>query len=190
MSSQQISRVAIVIRKIISFLAIVLGGLIDFVFGITFLSGKYKDKGSLIVLLVFIAIGTALIVYGIINNRKIKRFKNYVNIMSLDNQTSLNDIANSSSQSIDFVSKDLQDMINQKFFTTAYIDKQTNEFVLQKKYTSVRTDTINYNKVNDDTEKKEQPLEYKAVTCKSCGASNNIIVGTAAECEFCGSALK
>lgn len=180
MSTQQTtSRSAIVIHRIAGVLASVLGYILDFIFGLTLVFGKLKDTASIIVILIFITIGTLLIVYGIKTKRKIIRFKNYVSIVSLENQTSLENISSACSQSIDFVTKDLQRMINQKFFTNAYIDKNTNEIVLQKKHITA----------SDNIVKRAEKVESKAVTCKSCGASNNIIIGKIAECEFCGSAI-
>lgn len=182
MSMQQTSRSAIVVHRIMGILASVVGYFVDFIFGITLLFGKLKDAASIIVLLIFLVIGTLLIIYGIKTKRRIQRFKKYVSIMSLENETSLENIANSCSQSLDFVTKDLQTMINQKFFTNAYIDKNTNTIILERKNTAYTHDTV---KKADAV----KPNNSKAVTCKNCGASNNITIGTVAECEFCGSVI-
>jgi len=179
MSMQQTSRSAIVMHKISGILASVFGYTLDFIFGITLLFGNLKDAASTIILLVFLAMGTLLIVYGIKIKRKITRFKKYVSIISLENQTSLENIASICSQSMDFVTNDLQMMINKKFFTNAYIDKNTNEIVLQKKNSTTTKGVM----------KKDETVELKIFTCKNCGASNNITTGTSAECEFCGSAV-
>ncbi|MDR3597617.1 hypothetical protein [Clostridium sp.] len=182
MNIQQTSRSAIVVHRIMGVLASVVGYFVDFIFGITLLFGKLKNAASIILLLIFLVIGTLLIVYGIKTKKRIQRFKKYVSIMSLENETSLENIANSCSQSLDFVTKDLQIMINQKFFINAYIDKNTNAIILERKYATYTQDTV---KKADTVESNKS----KAVTCKNCGASNNITIGTVAECEFCGSAI-
>lgn len=182
MNMQQTSRSAIVVHRIMGVLASVVGYFIDFIFGITLLFGRLKGAASIIVLLIFLVVGTLLIAYGIKTKRRIQRFKKYVSIISLENEISLENIASSCSQSLDFVTKDLQTMINQKFFTNAYIDKNTNTIILERKNTAYTHDTVKeaYSVTSNNS---------KAVTCKNCGASNNIIIGTIAECEFCGSAI-
>jgi hypothetical protein len=181
MSIQQTSRPRIVAYRISGIIASILGYFIDFIFGLTLIFGNpLGGVGTIIVLLIFIAIGTWLIIYGIKTKRKIIRFKKYVNIISLENENSLENIANACSQSIDFVIKDLEVMIAQKFFTNAYIDRDTNEIVLERK---------NNSEVSNNIIAKTEAVESKVVTCKNCGASNNITIGTVAECEFCGSVL-
>ncbi|WP_459479704.1 hypothetical protein [Clostridium saccharoperbutylacetonicum] len=180
MSIQQTSRPRIVAYRIAGIIASILGYFIDFIFGITLIFAPTDGIGTIIALLIFIAIGTWLIIYGIKTKRKILRFKKYVSIISLENGTSLEIIANECSQSIDFVRKDLEVMITQKFFTNAYIDRNTNEIVLERK---------NNPEVLNNTMTETEAVESKVVTCKNCGASNNITIGTIAECEFCGSVL-
>lgn len=113
------------------------------------------------------------------NKKRIQRFNKYMSIISLENQTSLENISSFCSQSIDFVTNDLQTMINKKFFTNAYINKNTNKFVIKNKNIIVE----------NNTSKKAEKLEIRVVTCKNCGASNNITSTSTVECEFCGSAL-
>jgi uncharacterized paraquat-inducible protein A len=84
-------------------------------------------------------------------------------------------------QSLDFVMKDIQKMIDKKYFLNAYIDMRTNEIVLQRK--NVQAEFVPPSAVNT-------PVEMATVSCRSCGAVNSIQKGAAAECEFCGSPLK
>lgn len=179
MNTRQTSNLAIIKHKVIGFLASAFGYAVVFIFVLTLLFGKLKDVPSIIFVILFILIGALLIVHGIKTKRKIQRFSKYVSIISLENQTSLENIASSCSQSIDFVTNDLQTMINNNFFTNAYINKNTNEFTL-----------INTNiTVENNTPKKTENLEIRVVTCKNCGAPNNVTSASTVECEFCGSAL-
>lgn len=180
MSEQQTSRSAIVISRILGTLSSIIGYTIVIIFGIPLVLGAFKDAGSIIFVLICLAIAAVLIVNGIKIKKTIKRFKKYISIISVENQTSLENIASICSQSIDFVTNDLQKMINKKYFTNAYIDKSTNEFVLQKK------NHITENNVM----KKDDAVELMVVTCKSCGASNSVPKGMVTECEFCGTAIQ
>jgi len=179
MNKQQISNLTIIKHKIMGFLANVFGYALVFIFGLTLLFGKLKDAPSIISVIIFIILGTLLIVCGIKTKKRIQRFNKYISIISLENQTSLENIASSCSQSIDFVTNDLQAMINKKFFTNAYINKNTNEFIMKNKNIIVE----------NNNSKKAKKLEIRVITCKNCGASNNITSTSTVECEFCGSAL-
>jgi len=180
MNKQQISNLTIIEHKIMGFLANVFGYTLVFIFGLTLLFGKLKDAPSIISVIIFIILGTLLIICGIKTKKRIQRFNTYISIISLENQTSLENIASSCSQSIDFVTNDLQTMINKKFFINAYINKNTNDFVMKNK------NIIGEN----NTAKKAEKLETRTVTCKNCGASNNITSASAVECKFCGSKIE
>lgn len=179
MSMQQTSRSAITISRILGILSSIFGYSMAVLFGLPLVFGEFKDAGSIVVVLIFLAIAALLIAHGIKTKKLIKRFKKYISIISVENQTSLEYIANTCLYSIDFVINDLQKMINKKFFTSAYIDKNTKEIVLQKKNSEVAKDAV----------KKDETVEFIDVICKNCGASNSIPKGTIAECEFCGSVI-
>lgn len=181
MNAQQTSKASITISRISGIISSILGYAFAILFGLPLIMGafKFKRPGELILVLIFLALAALLITYGIRTKRRINRFKRYVGIISIENQPYLENIAGACSQSVDFVAKDLQKMIDKKFFINAYIDKNTNEIVLERKNTTTTNEAINNNKA----------VEFKAVTCKCCGASNKIPAGLVAECEFCGSAI-
>lgn len=182
MSMQQTSKSAVVISKSLGILSSILGYFLALIGGFPLILGTLKDSGSVILALIFVAIGTLLIIHGIKTKKRINRFKRYVNILSLENETSLERIASTSSQSVDFVTKDLELMIKRKFFINVYIDKNTNEIILGNRKSQASNDTMKKSEVTE-------PKELKAVTCKNCGASNNITIGEVSECEFCGSII-
>ena len=92
-----------------------------------------KICDSIPIYLVFIAFGVFLIIKGKLIKDRIKRFKNYIRIITVDYKTNINDIANSTGKTVDFVKKGIQVMIDKKFFLNAYIDKSTNQIVLNKR---------------------------------------------------------
>lgn len=189
MSIQHSSRSTIVFNIIKGKISSILGYGIVVMIGLALLGMSVDDVKDdvdatiVIFLLVFAAIAILLIIYGIKTKRRIKRFKQYIKIISLENQNSvaLEKISSSTSQSIDFVMQDLKKMIYKRFFVNAYIDKGSKEIVLKKRNSMA---TMNKNNTTSKT-----PVEIVAVTCKGCGATNNVQKGIASECEFCGSAL-
>jgi ABC-type spermidine/putrescine transport system permease subunit II len=118
----------------------------------------------------------ATCVYGVINGLRIKRrifrFKNYAAFLSLQNITSIDALAAASGKTAAFVKKDLERMIRKRFFVNAVIDHAANELVI---------------KGLDSFASGISPEQVKAATCKSCGASNRIIIGQVVKCPYCGS---
>lgn len=136
-----------------------------------------SDWTVLIVLMfIFIGVGLLLIIPGYKIKKRLKRFRTYVAIISSEHITSIDLIALKLNQSIDFVRNDLQKMIDKKYFTNAYIDKENNEIVIAG---------LNFNAT--DAEREITNLEV--VQCKSCGAMNTKQTGSAAQCQYCGSPI-
>jgi 26S proteasome regulatory complex component, contains PCI domain len=174
------SKAAIITSVVIGKISSIVGYAFAFIFGLPLIMGAFHEVGAAIVAIVFIAISVALILNGIKIKKRNRRFKKYVGLISVENQTSLENIASSTMQSLDFVTRDIQKMIDKKFFLNAYIDKETNEIVLQRRNTEGKFAPAAAN----------APVEMITVTCKGCGAVNSIPKGSVAECEFCGSPLK
>lgn len=180
MNSTQTSKPSIVISRILGIISSILGYFWALLFIVDIGGGAYKRLYDIIVAIIIFAIPAALLIkHGITAKGRIKRFKRYVGIISVENKTSLTDIASACSQSVDFVTKDLQIMINKKFFVNAYIDRDNNEIVLEGK---------NNSNINIDTN-SDETVESKTVTCKNCGASNKILADSVGECEYCGSPI-
>jgi hypothetical protein len=128
----------------------------------------------------------ALVLNGIKIKRRHRRFKKYIGLITVENQTSLENIASSTMQSLDFVTKDIQKMIDKRLFLNAHIDRKTNEIVLQRRNTMAEAELA----ASAHAEAVNKPVEMVTVTCRGCGAVNSVKKGTAAECEFCGSPLR
>lgn len=186
MNMEKTSQIAIITSRILGIVSSILGYAIAVVIGLPTIFGTLPNVSTVIFVIVFLAIAALLISHGIKTKRRIKRFKRYVNIISGKSQTSLENIASICSQSIDFVTNDIQKMINKKFFIDAYIDQNTNEIVFQNNDNTVAKEAV----IEDKPIKEDKLVKVKVITCKGCGASNSIPKGTTAQCEFCGSAIQ
>ncbi|WP_407309888.1 hypothetical protein [Desulfosporosinus sp. SB140] len=94
----------------------------------------------------------------------------------------IDEIASTTSQSIDFVKKDLQIMIARKLFENAYLDLSTNELIINLQ------NRVEPELLDDEFQDVDEDVE--TVTCSGCGASNSKQYGVASSCEYCGSPLK
>lgn len=179
MSTQNSSRSAIIASAILGKVSSVIGYAIAIVLGFPLVIGAFTGLSEIMFVLVFLAFAAWLIVVGIRIKRRIKRFKRYISIITVENQISIENIAAITLQSVDFVARDLQKMIDKKFFVNAHIDRRTNEIILQKRTGEAWVTPVVNNK----------PAEMITVSCSGCGAVNSIQKGTVGECEFCGSPL-
>ena len=184
MNTPYSSRSAIIINGILGKISSLIGYSIVFIFGLPLILGEYKEVSLIIVALIFIGFGVSLILVGIRIKRRIKRFKNYLNIILNENQTSLESIASMTSKSIDFVTSDLLIMIYKKFFINIYVDKNSRRVILK----GSESTTIN-SPIIKSTVTKNVPVNMITVTCRSCGAANNVPDNSIVECEFCGSPI-
>lgn len=174
------SKTAIIKSTIAGKAASIVGYSLTILILLAILGGACEDVETTIFILVFLAGSVALIVKGIQIKNRIRRFKKYVSIISLEGDTSLESMASKTSKSIDFITKDLQKMMDKKFFVNAFIDKETGEIILQNRTASA----------SSEAEVTYTSSKTTVVTCKNCGASNSIRNGASAECEFCGSPLR
>lgn len=128
----------------------------------------------------FLAISAVLIIFGRRIKKKIQRFKVYVSLISIEHMTSLDDLAHNTSKSVDFVRKDLQKMIDSRFFTNAYIDVKANRII-------IGNFVFKANYSNNVSQATDTAVEQ--VKCSGCGAMN-VKQGSNSCCEYCGTLLK
>ncbi len=137
------------------------------------------DIGILFAMFIlFFGIGFLFIIPGYKIKKRIKRFKTYVNIISSEGITSIDILAIKTSQSVDYVRRDLQKMIDKKYFPNAYIDRDNNEIVIGS--------------IDKESYKQKESLAFIdpiSVQCASCGATNKKENGTTSTCEYCGSPI-
>lgn len=169
-----------VLGKILRFIGYLL--LLLMFFAVLGLAGEPSaiDGGTVVVIIIVVAVGVLLILKGFKIKNSIKRFKGYVSLISSEHITSLENIAASTSQSVDFVRNDIQNMINKKFFTNAYIDKTANEVVINH---------VNNNVLQPQAQAAAENIIMETAICSGCGAKNSKPKGQSAICEYCGSRL-
>lgn len=136
---------------------------------------------AIIFCLIIIGISIILIIKGAKIKRLIGRFKTYVNLISIENITSIETIASRTSQSIDFVNADMKIMIDRKFFENSYLDTKTNEIIISKQNATTPQSSNNVQAIT---------TEIETVICSGCGALNSRQKGLTSSCEYCGSPLK
>lgn len=149
-----------------------------------------KDGGTIIVIvfLAIIFVGCVfLVISGAKANKRIKRFKRYVSIISKERMNTLDGLASATSQSVDFVTNDLQTMIDKKFFANAHIDLRTREIIIGSEAASAAASTAASEPVKVQTDAKP---ETEHVKCPGCGAANTKTKGIASTCEYCGTSIK
>jgi hypothetical protein len=96
-------------------------------------------------------------------------------LISAHHTTSLDNIAAATGQTVDFVRKDLQNMINRRFFAHAVIDPDTNQIIIGAQMAP---------------EQGAGPAQLEAFTCPGCGATGQKPRGAPGNCDYCGSAIK
>jgi glucan phosphoethanolaminetransferase (alkaline phosphatase superfamily) len=180
------SKVAVIANAVLGKIASIAG----YTFGIITLLGLIVSipelssddaLATIVVLLFMLAISLALILKGSQIKRTIKRFKQYVSLISIQQMTSLDKLAASTSQSVEFVKNDLQKMINKKFFANAVIDLAANEIIIGGKTASSVSVPV-----QEQTPPQEELATY---TCPGCGCLGTKPKGASGSCEFCGSSI-
>jgi len=112
------------------------------------------------------------ILKGIKIKRTIKRYKTYVSFISTQDIASVDRIATLTEQPVGFVRNDLQNMINNKYFSDAVIDLASDEIVIRSRSADI---TENFG--------------YDTFKCPACGGSSKIKKGEPRICGYCGSAV-
>lgn len=128
--------------------------------------------GVLIFCIVFIAFGVWLILLGSKRKKEIKRFRQYISIISNQNPTPIYLIVNTLQKSEGFILQDLHHMINKGYFVGAILDMDSNSIIMQSAPAHAAPN-----------------VEMRTAQCQSCGAPNRIAAGAPGICEYCGSTL-
>ena len=167
----------VAIGKIFSIIGYTLGvfSLIGF---ITAIADSMIDAEIVILVIIFLAISVFFIVKGIQIKGRIRRYKQYVSLISAKQMTIIDNLSASTGQSVDFVRKDLQIMIKKKLFANATIDMSANEIVIGGKA------------LNETAVMQTQPVakeELESYICPGCNAPGSKPKGSVGSCEYCGS---
>lgn len=177
-------------KKLIGTIQIILGILIALTFLIGFLVGfdptVYESDTVPVMITCFILLllGLFIIYRGYRNVKKPPQYVNeYINLILNQNVTAINDIAIKLNKDGSTVEKELQTIIAKGYLPNAYIDHQYSMVVVSAKKSTVR-------QMGGQTNNNPTQAKPTTLNCKNCGASNVILPGKPAECEFCGSPLK
>lgn len=185
------SRSAILVSSLVSKVQLIIGAVLAFVFGLTFLMSIFvpelRDGTLAVVSFIFMAGGVWLLRAGSKRGRMIKLFKSYVARLSSDPTRSIDSLAASLGESPDAVKRNLEYMIKRNYFSQAYIDVSNNTLVLSQPSQSKMVPPPT---AVSQAQPTEQPVtEFSTASCKGCGATNTVPKNTVATCEFCGSQL-
>lgn len=169
-------------------------GVVQIVFGVLFavfglfclLTMNGIDGADIFLVLVFGGGGIWMLIAGIKRQKLIKLFKQYKAIIANSLNGSVANIARTTGAAENIVMKNLQKMIDKKFFNKAYIDLKSGCILFQDQQQRAQG-TQNSAPVRQSG----QPgIQMMTVTCKGCGGVNRIAKGQVGECEYCGAPVK
>lgn len=138
--------------------------------------------GGVIMMLMIFGGGGAFALYKAHSYiKKGTKYNRYISIINSINDTLIDNIAAAYPTSFEQAAKDLQSMLDDGYFMNAYVDLNRRELIMPQKSAPANV------AVNQSTfPSSGQPTSVK---CKNCGATNTVVLGTANECEYCGSPL-
>jgi hypothetical protein len=139
------------------------------------------DSFGIILAAIFLAVGIILIVRGSRIKNRIKRFRRYVSLISTQHMTSLDSLAATTSQSVDYVRKDLEKMIAKRFFANAAIDYIDNRIIIGGLPMPVQA--------QQQWQPAEQAPAMEVYNCRGCGATGTKQKGVVCNCDYCGSSI-
>lgn len=188
------SKVAIVVSQIIEKIQMIGGGLWAAFFILGFFAAVTDDSsedGAAIgmVFLGFTAIGIWVFLKGRRRKRMRLTFKKYVAHLSVDPTGALENLAAATGTSVDVAKKNIQFMIDKKFFSNAYLDEANNQLVLSSMANKQNATPMADNSYTPNGQPQKE-IVYKTCNCPNCGGINKVAQGTVAECDFCGSSIQ
>jgi len=129
---------------------------------------------AILISIVVLAACVVAVIAGTFIKRRVKRFRQYVSLISLQRLTSIKSIAAHMSMPADFVRNDMQKMIGQRFFANASIDLVTDEIIVTAATLPTQGGIV----------------EYEVFSCPGCGARGSRIKGMLGYCDYCGFPVK
>jgi hypothetical protein len=127
---------------------------------------------------IFMFLFSAFLIYkGFQIKKRTARLKKYTALISGQQISSLDEIAASTSLSVDFVKKDLQKMITKGYYVDMEIDMAANKIIPGVKTAQIRAAM----QANMD--------KYEKYSCPDCGGLGVKPKGEPYACEYCGNAI-
>ena len=136
------------------------------------------DPVGVVLAFIFLTGGVLLLRKAWKTKKTATRYKKYINIVVNQGVRSIDNIAGAVAVSYDVAVKDLQHMIDSGYLKGAYIHQGNREIVLQQVESVImQAQTAPLGQI---------AVQMKTVSCRGCGANNAVAVGSATECEYCG----
>ena len=184
-----LSKVAVVANSMLGMVLIILGSVL-ILFSLLMIIIIIGDGlGGEIAVLLLLAASVWFIVKGVQIRRRVKRFRQYVSLISEQNMRSIEQIAEVTNQSVDFLIKDLQTMIDKGFFANAVINRATNDIIIGGQTVPVASINSAQTIPPVSSQNFVAQVQEWVIDCEGCGASNRV-PGQVGECEYCGSLLQ
>ena len=173
------SKAAVVVSAILGKISSICGLVVGIPILVALISSvvdqEWLSREATISGVILLALSALAIAKGIQIRRRIKRFKQYVRLLSTHQLASIEELADEAKRPFAFVRQDLQKMIKRKYFANAVIDADTNQITISGNVAP--TPILPF-------------AQMKVVDCKNCGANSKVIVGQIINCEYCGSYLQ
>lgn len=148
------------------------------------------DIYTFIALILFTAPAVALIVIGIRIKQRIQRFRNYVAVLSTKGGSAhVEELAMAVTKPPIFVAREVNSMINQRYFANATINPATGVVAINSQFdANAYTQPVMGMPVASmtmPTAPAQLPV-IESFTCKGCSAVGSKQKGFHGECDYCG----
>ena len=192
----KVSSVKITGGKFACFVQMLIGWLLGPLFFIGMLAAMFDNTspaGASFFMALFAGIGIYMIFRGRVKSRRIKRLKQYVQIISANKVTALPAIADMARQSVERVTEDLRFMIDKGYLADVWLNEMGNEIVTTDKMLAQINNTTlpETPRVEPSAPYAQQPLSAVSAPvvaqCKTCGATNEVPAGKTKKCAYCDS---
>lgn len=186
--NEGVGKPKVIFSTVVSKIQVILGVLVLIFCGLGIIGSvgteNFGNIAFIVVLVLLLALGVWLVYRGRKKGRLIKRFQQYVAVLSGDPVRSLDNLAAALGESVDSVRGNVEQMIKLGFMVNAYINRDTNCVVFAGRAVYAAPAGT-----RSEPSPAADASDVRTVVCKGCGATNKIPAGGAGECEFCGSRL-
>lgn len=175
-------KVAIVVFKITEKIEFIFGWILSiFVLMLSFFCILYKIFSIYLIIFDLTVLGVGIILIIKANKRKRfrKLFVEYVGILSLEPVGSIKRIAVKKGVSVSECKKDVQEMIDRRFFTKAYFNEEEDRIILPMCSANVK-----------EKIRLGEKKSYKSCICPMCTGASLMIEKKDTICDFCGYTIK
>jgi len=149
---------------------------------IYFLMAVSGQPDMFIAFLIFGGGGVAVYLYARKTKIKGDHYRKYIAMVVNSNQRSIDIIANAAGVPYNVAVNDLQNMINDGYFSGAYIDVQQRQIVIPQ-----FQQPQPYQAPPVQSPVQSQPV---VISCPGCGANSRLFPGQWVACEYCDTILQ